>query len=59
MIAVSDTSPICYLILIGEIEILPKLYSNLLLPPGLGSQPPVVDLCAAESRRRDRRHGAP
>jgi predicted nucleic acid-binding protein len=28
MIAVSDTSPICYLILIGEIDILPKLYSQ-------------------------------
>jgi len=33
MIAVSDTSPICYLILIGEIDILPKLYSQVLTPP--------------------------
>lgn len=32
MIAVSDTSPICYLILIGEIDILPKLYSQVPAP---------------------------
>jgi len=32
MIAVSDTSPICYLILIGEIDILPRLYSQVLVP---------------------------
>ena len=32
MIAVSDTSPICYLILIGEIDIIPKLYSQVLVP---------------------------
>ena len=32
MTAVSDTSPISYLILIGEIEILPKLYSQVLVP---------------------------
>ena len=32
MIAVSDTSPICYLILIGEIDILPKIYSHVLVP---------------------------
>lgn len=32
MIAVSDTSPICYLVLIGEIDILPKLFSQVLVP---------------------------
>ena len=32
MIAVSDTSPICYLILIGEIDTLPRLYSQVLVP---------------------------
>jgi predicted nucleic acid-binding protein len=32
MIAVSDTSPICYLILIGEIDLLPKLFSQVLAP---------------------------
>ena len=35
MIAVSDTSPICYLILIGEIDILPKLYAQVLVPPAV------------------------
>lgn len=28
MIAVTDTFPVCYLILIGEIELLPKLFSQ-------------------------------
>jgi len=32
MIAVADTSPICYLILIGEIDLLPKLFSQVLVP---------------------------
>lgn len=32
MIVVSDTSPICYLLLIGEIEILPQLYDRVLIP---------------------------
>ena len=32
MIAVADTSPVCYLILIGEIELLPRLFSQVLLP---------------------------
>lgn len=32
MIAVADTSPICYLILIGEIDLLPKLFSRVLVP---------------------------
>jgi predicted nucleic acid-binding protein len=32
MIAVADTSPICYLILIGEIGLLPKLFSRVLAP---------------------------
>ena len=35
MIAVADTSPICYLILIEEIEILPKLYSQVAAPPAV------------------------
>ena len=35
MIAVSDASPICYLILIGEIGILPKLYTQVLVPPAV------------------------
>lgn len=32
MIAVADTSPICYLVLIGEINLLPELFENVLLP---------------------------
>ena len=32
MIVVSDTSPICYLLLIGEIELLPQLYNEVLIP---------------------------
>jgi predicted nucleic acid-binding protein len=32
MTAVSDTSPICYLILIGEIDVLPKLFTQLSVP---------------------------
>jgi len=32
MIAVTDTSPICYLILIGKVELLPKLFKQVLVP---------------------------
>ena len=32
MIVVSDTSPICYLLLIGEIELLPQLYGKVIIP---------------------------
>lgn len=32
MIVIADTSPVNYLICIGEIEILPKLYSRILVP---------------------------
>ena len=39
MIAVSDTSPICYPILIGEIDILPKLYSQMLVPAAVIAEP--------------------
>ena len=35
MIAVADTSPICYLVLIGEIDLLPKLFSQVLAPPAV------------------------
>lgn len=31
MIAVSDTSPLCYLVLIGEIDLLPKLFDQVVL----------------------------
>lgn len=32
MIVVSDTSPICYLLLIGEIQLLPQLYGQVVIP---------------------------
>lgn len=32
MIAVTDTSPLRYLILIGEIDLLPKFFSQVLVP---------------------------
>lgn len=32
MIVISDTSPICYLLLIGEIELLAKLYGKVFIP---------------------------
>ena len=32
MKVVSDTSPICYLLLIGEIDILPALYERIHIP---------------------------
>lgn len=32
MIAVSDTSPICYLVLTGDVDLLPKLYSRISVP---------------------------
>jgi predicted nucleic acid-binding protein len=32
MIAVADASPVCYLVLIGEIELLSKLFAQVLLP---------------------------
>jgi predicted nucleic acid-binding protein len=35
MIVVSDTSPLNYLLLIGEIELLPRLYGRILVPPAV------------------------
>jgi len=46
--AVSDTSPISYLLMIGEAEILPILYQRLLIPEAVATElkhpdaPPVV-----------------
>ena len=48
MRAVLDTSPISYLLLIGEIEILPVLYERLFIPPAVSVElrhpgaPPVL-----------------
>jgi len=34
MIVVCDTSPLNYLVLIGEIELLPRLFAEVILTPG-------------------------
>ncbi|NEQ66751.1 MAG: DUF3368 domain-containing protein [Symploca sp. SIO2D2] len=33
MLVVSNTSPICYLIIIEQIELLPRLFESILIPP--------------------------
>ena len=35
MVVVADTSPVNYLVLIGHIEILPRLYNRVLIPTAL------------------------
>lgn len=35
MIVVSDTSPLNYLVLIGEVELLPKLFEEVYIPPSV------------------------
>jgi len=35
MIVIADTGPINYLILIGEIEVLPPLYHRVAVPPSV------------------------
>ena len=35
MIVVSDTSTICYLILIGEVDLLPGLFGHVFIPPSV------------------------
>jgi predicted nucleic acid-binding protein len=35
MIVVADTSPLNYLVLIGEIDLLPKLYAEVVIPPAV------------------------
>ena len=38
MIVIADTSPISYLVLITEIDILPKLYGRVLVPPSVADE---------------------
>jgi predicted nucleic acid-binding protein len=38
MIVVADTSPLNYLILIGEIDVLEKLYGRILIPPAVQTE---------------------
>lgn len=47
MIAVADTSPLCYLVLIGEIDLLPALFSEVLVPPGVAAE--LADARAPEA----------
>ena len=48
MIVVSDTSPICYLVLIEAINLLPQLYSQIIIPQavllelGASGAPPIL-----------------
>lgn len=47
MIVVSDTSPLCYLLLINLVELLPQLYGRVIIPQSvctelLSSDAPVV-----------------
>lgn len=54
MIVVCDTSPVNYLVLIGEIELLPRLFTDVILPPGVLAElehprtPPQVSAWARE-----------
>ena len=53
MIVIADTSPINYLILIGEIDVLPALYGRVLIPPSVLAElenprtPPLVRMWIA------------
>jgi predicted nucleic acid-binding protein len=38
VIAVSDTSPVCYLVLIGEIGLLPALFTEVVVPPAVAAE---------------------
>lgn len=38
MIIVSDTSPICYLLLIEKIDILPALYNVIIIPKAVADE---------------------
>jgi hypothetical protein len=49
IVVVADTSPINYLVLIGQIEILPRLYSTVLVPPEV-----VAELADSGARWRYR-----
>lgn len=50
MIVVSNASPICYLVLIGEVDLLPKLFEKVHLPRLVADE--LLDPGAPESVRR-------
>jgi predicted nucleic acid-binding protein len=37
MLVVSDTSPLCYLLLIDQIDLLPKIYGRVVIPQAVDS----------------------
>jgi len=39
LIAVADTSPVCYLVLIGEVDLLCELFSSVLVPRAVVAEP--------------------
>lgn len=38
MIVVSDTSPVCYLVLVGQIDLLPRLYGQVVIPQAVQNE---------------------
>ncbi len=54
MIVVADASPVCYLVLIGEVDVLPRLFTRIFLPEAVlgelkaGGAPPGVQNWAAQ-----------
>jgi predicted nucleic acid-binding protein len=50
VIAVADTSPLCYLVLIGEIEVLPALFSEVIVPTAVAAE--LSDTGAPEAVQR-------
>jgi predicted nucleic acid-binding protein len=50
VIAVADTSPLCYLVLIGEIEVLPALFSEVIVPTIVATE--LSDTGAPEAVQR-------
>jgi predicted nucleic acid-binding protein len=55
MIVVADTSPINYLVLIGQINLLPELYGRILVPPAVWAElhsprtPPAVQALMSQT----------
>lgn len=50
MIAVADASPVCYLILIGEIDLLSRLFGGVLLPREAGGDSAIERLSKTSFR---------
>ena len=61
MIVIADTGPINYLVLIGEIEVLPELYDRILTRPSICGElehpraPEAVRLLGRAATSRERR----